>query len=54
MLQELMQDLPFKKQLRWENKMEVKNMLVPNQTQMDGFLEGDTDTPISMVNLLKV
>ena len=33
--------------------MEVKNMLVPNQTQMDEFLEGDIDSPISMVNLLK-
>ena len=33
--------------------MKVKNMLTPNQEQMDGFLEGDSDTPISMVNLLK-
>ena len=33
--------------------MEVKNHLTPNQGQMDGFLEGDTDAPIAMVNLLK-
>ena len=33
--------------------MEVKNDVKPNQSQMDAFLEGDTDTPISMVNLLK-
>ena len=33
--------------------MKVKNMLTPNQEQMDGFLEGDSDSPISMVNLLK-
>ena len=33
--------------------MKVKNMLTPNQKQMDGFLEGDSDSPISMVNLLK-
>ena len=33
--------------------MKVKNMLIPNQEQMDGFLEGDSDSPISMVNLLK-
>ena len=33
--------------------MEVKNMLIPNQTQMDEFLEEATDAPISMVNLLK-
>jgi uncharacterized protein (DUF1330 family) len=33
--------------------VEVKNMVMPNQTQMDEFLEGDIDSPISMVNLLK-
>ena len=33
--------------------MEVKNHLTPNQGQMDGFLEGDTEAPIAMVNLLK-
>ena len=33
--------------------MEVKNTLIPNEEQMAGFLEGDTETPIKMVNLLK-
>ena len=33
--------------------MEVKNALVPNDEQMKGFMEGDIDTPIFMVNLLK-
>ena len=33
--------------------MEVSNHLIPNKDQMDGFLEGDIDTPIAMVNLLK-
>ncbi len=33
--------------------MEVTNKVIPNQEQMDGFLEGDTDSPISMVNLIK-
>ena len=33
--------------------MEVKNALVPNDEQMKGFMEGDIDTPIYMVNLLK-
>jgi uncharacterized protein (DUF1330 family) len=33
--------------------VEVKNMVMPNQTQMDEFLDGDIDSPISMVNLLK-
>ena len=28
-------------------------MVTPNQTQMNEFLEGDIDSPISMVNLLK-
>jgi len=31
----------------------VTNKVIPNQEQMDGFLEGDTDSPISMVNLIK-
>ena len=33
--------------------MEVTNKVIPNQEQMDGFLEGDTDSQISMVNLIK-
>lgn len=33
--------------------MIVKNAVIPNGEQMAGFLEGDTDTPIKMVNLLK-
>lgn len=33
--------------------MEVKNDLKPNQDQMEGFLEGDIETPIAMLNLLK-
>ena len=33
--------------------MEVKNHLKPHKTQIEGFLEGDTDTPITMLNLLK-
>jgi|TARA_B100000959_G_C14778719_1_gene540625 uncharacterized protein (DUF1330 family) len=33
--------------------LEVTNKVIPNQEQMDGFLEGDTDSPISMVNLIK-
>ena len=33
--------------------MRVKNAVIPNEEQMAGFLEGDTDTPIKMVNLLK-
>ena len=28
-------------------------MVTPNHTQMNEFLEGDIDSPISMVNLLK-
>lgn len=31
----------------------MTNKVIPNQEQMDGFLEGDTDSPISMVNLIK-
>ena len=33
--------------------MKVKNAVIPNEEQMAGFLEGDTDTPIKMVNLIK-
>ena len=33
--------------------MIVKNAVIPNEEQMAGFLEGDTETPIKMVNLLK-
>ena len=33
--------------------MEVKNDLKPNQDQMEGFLKGDIETPIAMLNLLK-
>ncbi len=32
--------------------MKVKNAVIPNEEQMAGFLEGDTETPIKMVNLL--
>jgi len=33
--------------------MRVKNAVIPHVEQMAGFLEGDTETPIKMVNLLK-
>jgi uncharacterized protein (DUF1330 family) len=33
--------------------MKVENRVTPNDEQMKGFLEGDADTPIHMVNLLK-
>ena len=33
--------------------MNVENRLAPSEEQLKGFLEGDTDTPIFMVNLLK-
>ena len=33
--------------------MEVKNSVIPNKDQMDEFLEGDIESLISMVNLLK-
>ncbi|MBJ65495.1 MAG: DUF1330 domain-containing protein [Rhodobiaceae bacterium] len=33
--------------------MEVKNAVSPTDEQMKGFFEGDVDTPIYMVNLLK-
>ena len=33
--------------------MKVENRVNPTEKQMKGFLEGDADTPIHMVNLLK-
>lgn len=33
--------------------MKVENKLIPNQEQIEGFLQGDDDSPIHMVNLLK-
>lgn len=33
--------------------MKVENKVSPNEEQMKGFMDGDTDTPIHMVNLLK-
>jgi uncharacterized protein (DUF1330 family) len=33
--------------------MKVENKVKPNDEQMAGFLEGDIDSPIEMVNLLK-
>ena len=33
--------------------MKVENKVTPNEEQIKGFLEGDADTPIHMVNLLK-
>ena len=33
--------------------MEFNNSVYPTKEQMDGFLEGDDNSPISMVNLLK-
>ena len=33
--------------------MKVENRLQPNEEQLKGFQEGDTDTPIYMLNLLK-
>lgn len=33
--------------------MIVNNKLLPTQEQLQGFLEGNADTPIYMVNLLK-
>ena len=32
--------------------MKVENAVTPNKEQLAGFLEGDTETPIKMVNLL--
>jgi uncharacterized protein (DUF1330 family) len=33
--------------------MNYKNSVHPTKEQMEGFLEGDSDTPIAMINLLK-
>lgn len=33
--------------------MQVENKVSPNEAQMKEFLEGDADSPIHMVNLLK-
>lgn len=33
--------------------MNVENKVLPNEEQMRGFTEGDVDTPIYMLNLLK-
>jgi uncharacterized protein (DUF1330 family) len=33
--------------------MNVENRVVPTEEQIKGFTEGDIDTPIEMVNLLK-
>ena len=33
--------------------MEYKNSVHPTKEQMEGFLEGDTEAPIAMINLLK-
>ena len=33
--------------------MEYKNSVHPSKEQMEGFLEGDTEAPIAMINLLK-
>ena len=33
--------------------MKVENKVIPSEEQMKGFIEGDIDSPISMLNLLK-
>ena len=33
--------------------MKYKNSVHPTKEQMEGFLEGDNETPITMINLLK-
>ena len=33
--------------------MKVENKVIPSEEQMKGFVEGDIDSPISMLNLLK-
>ena len=38
---------------RTGKNMKVENRVSPNEEQMKGFLGGDADTPIHMVNLLK-
>ena len=43
-----------KKEIQTGNKkMKVINKLSPNDEQLNGFVEGDVETPIAMVNLLK-
>ena len=43
-----------KKEIQNGNKkMKVFNKLSPNDEQLNGFVEGDVETPIAMVNLLK-
>ncbi len=34
--------------------MIVENKVQPNAEQIKGFQEGDTDTPIAMLNLLQI
>ena len=41
------------KKINGDKIMEVKNAVSPTDEQMKGFFEGDVDTPIYMVNLLK-
>ena len=36
-----------------EDTVKVENKVRPNEEQMKSFLDGDADTPIYMVNLLK-
>ena len=33
--------------------MKVENKVIPSEEQMKGYVEGDIDSPISMLNLLK-
>ena len=33
--------------------MKVENKVIPSEEQMKGFVEGDIDSPISILNLLK-
>ena len=33
--------------------MKVENKVIPSEEQMKGFVEGDIDSPISLLNLLK-
>ena len=33
--------------------MKVENKVIPSEAQMKGFVEGEIDSPISMLNLLK-
>ncbi len=41
------------KKINGDEVMEVKNAIRPTDGQMKGLFEGDIDTPIYMVNLLK-